>query len=1082
VPKKMDIKKGTFKIDGQVVEFSEGQYIIDVAEENGIYIPKLCYIKGMEPYGGCRLCLVKIVGRPGFPPSCATFAEDGMTVIANDEELKDLRTEIMKLILSEHPYSCLLCESNAHCESVRPSAYKAGKTFGCHFCANKNVCEIRKIVNHLGIKEVPYELVYKHHPLKRDDPFFEKDYNLCILCGRCIRVCNEVRGIGALNLINRGHDSKVATVFDIRSLDTNCQYCGACVDACPTGALDSKNTKWNMDYTSVKQSICGFCSLGCGFNYFCIQGRLVETKPDVNNVVNKGQACVIGRFCVTQFNNGKERLKYPLIRIGLDLIPSTWEDSYTKIAKNLKKYKPEEIAIIASPNLSNESAYILNKFAKEILNTENITINFNEKSINLFYKLVNDNLKLDLLSRSIPEIEYSNIIFLINANVQTTHPVLLVELINAKKQGAKIVSLNFPDTKLPLETKRVIDYEFTLSREEIISFLLIVNKKLIESTSQLSQNIENLERFHDWISKADSLNLKEEEQDKLNEILSFINETNNFNGTIILNLNSRATNEYLENLIGTVLNFNILTNGKFNIIPLWERGNTEGVFQNIYYNTKKSQDDILNELKNKEIKVLYLTERLNEPELFEHVEFLIVQDIYDSEIVQKANVILPACTYMEDSGSFINSELRLQKFYKSTHHIGDARPDWLIISELATYFNEIAKSSFEYSNSEEIYSEMINSNHLLTQIQTNDLTTKSNNQILFKPNVKQSYDYPLKNPLNLRYFNFRGEPVYKHVPDLDKLITYREGQGFEAEEIKEKLDSPPSKFKVLLNKEIIPNFYKLIIEAPLLAKKAKPGNFVILMNEETSERLPMTLSDWDPEEGTITIIYQEAGFSTREFTEIKEGDHLFSLVGPLGNEIPIKNYGTVLLGGGCYGIGGILPLAKALKAAGNYVIVILEARNKILFYLEEEYEKVADEIIYCTSDGSKGLKGKVDVGINYVINSGRKIDRSHFIGCNYMMMTASNTTKLKEIPTYVNLNTIMIDGTGMCGCCRLTLYEEDGEVTKFACVDGPAFNGHLINWEELFNRGDQFERPETEIYQTHSCKAIDKFMAGEDNE
>ena len=378
---------------------------------------------------------------------------------------------------------------------------------------------------------------------------------------------------------------------------------------------------------------------------------------------------------------------------------------------------------------------------------------------------------------------------------------------------------------------------------------------------------------------------------------------------------------------------------------------------------------------------------------------------------------------------------------------------------------------------------MINSNHVLELIQTNNLKTNSNNQILFKPNVEHQYNYPLKSPLSLRYFNFRGESVYKQVPDLDKLITYREGGKPEAQEIKEKKLLSPSKFKVLLNKEIIPNFYKLIIKAPLLAKKAKPGNFVILMNEETSERLPMTLTDWNLEEGTITIIYQEAGFSTREFTEIKEGDHLYSLVGPLGNAIPIKNYGTVLLGGGCYGIGGILPLAKALKAAGNYVIVILEARNKVLFYLDEEYEKVADEIIYCTSDGSKGLKGKVDVGINHVINSGRKINRSHFIGCNYMMMTASNTTKIKEpIPTYVNLNTIMIDGTGMCGCCRLTLYEEDGEVTKFACVDGPAFNGHLINWDELFNRGDQFELPETEIYQTHSCKAIDKFFTGADNE
>jgi NADH dehydrogenase/NADH:ubiquinone oxidoreductase subunit G len=1075
----MSNKKGTMEIDGKTVEFSEGQYILDVALENGIYIPSLCYIKGMTPYGGCRLCLVKIDGVKGFPPSCGILAEEGMKVTANDEELKELRTEIMKLILSEHPYSCLLCDNNEHCEKLRPSAYKAGRSFGCHFCANKNVCEIRKIMKYLDIKEVPYDIVYKNHPLKRDDPFYEKDYNLCILCGRCIRVCNEVRGIGALNLINRGHDSKVATVFDIKSLDTNCQYCGACVDVCPTGALDSKNTKWNKDYTSVKQSICGFCSIGCGFNYYCIQGRLIETLPDKDNIVNKGQACLIGRFCATQFNNGKGRLKYPLIRKGNDLIPSTWEDAYKKIAKNFKKYNPNEIAVIVSQNLSNESAYLLNKFAKEIIKTEKITTRFYDDSINLFYKLVKDNLKLDILPRSLPDVENSKIIVLINANIQFSHPILLVDLIKAKNKGAKIVALNFSDVKLSLETKRVVDYDLHLSREEIITFLLKLNKAYIENINPKPQNIEKLDDFISWLGKTELPELKKEDENIIKEISHYIG----LETTIILNLISRTTDTYLENLIGTVLNLNSLSTGKVNVIPLWERGNTEGVFQNIYYNTEKTQEEIIEEIKNREIKAVYLTERINKPQLYDYVEFIILQDIYDSDMVPNANVILPTCTYIEDSGSFINSELRLQKFSKSTHHTGNSKPDWKIISELAKYINDKDSKKFNYSNSQEIYLDMVKSNPVLKLVQEENLKSTSNNQILFKPDVGTQYNHPLKESLNLRYFNFRGEPVYNQVSDLDELINYREGQKPEPQEIKEKEVKSKSKFKVLLNQEIIPNFYKLIIEAPLLARKAKPGNFVILMREEVSERLPMTLTDWNTKEGTITIIYQEAGFSTRELTEIKEGDYLYSLVGPLGNAIPIANYGTVLLGGGCYGIGGILPIAKAMKAAGNYVIVILEARNKILFYLEDEYEKVADQIIYCTSDGSKGLKGKIDVGINHVINSGKKINRSHFIGCNYMMMTASNATKIEEpIPTYVNLNTIMIDGTGMCGCCRFTIYEDDKEITKFACVDGPAFNGHQIHWEELFNRGGQFERPETEIYQTHSCKAIDKLSLGEDNE
>ncbi len=1079
----MKSPKGTIEIDGNIVYFTEGQYILDVAEENGIYIPHLCYVKGMSPYGGCRLCLVKIEGIEGFPPSCAIIAKEGMKVTANDDELKELRTEIMKLILSEHPYSCLLCENNENCERLRPSAYKAGRTFGCHFCANKNVCEIRKIMKYLDIKEVPYDIVYKHHALKRDDPFFEKDYNLCILCGRCIRVCNEIRGIGALNLINRGHDSKVATVFDIKSLDTNCQYCGACIDVCPTGALDSKNTKWNMDYTSVQKSICGFCSIGCGFKYYCIQGRLIETRPDKKNVVNKGLACVIGRFCVTQFNNGKDRLKHPLIRKGDNLIPSTWEEAYKTIIKNLKKYTPEEIAVLISPNLSNESAFLLNIFAKNILKINKITTKLENSSINIFHKLIRDNLKLDLLPRSIIDIEFSDLIILINANIQITHPVLLVDLIKAKNKGAKILSLNFPDNKLPMETKRVIDYELYLSPEEIILFLFSFCKSITENLSQDSKNIENLDVFLNMIKNQKLPNVKAENQKVIEELLPYIKNIRKIKNTILLNLIPRTSNDYLEHLIGNILNLYILTNGNFNIIPLWERGNSEGVFHIINSNNVTNSDAILKDIKNHEIRVLYLTERLEEPELYEYVNFIILQDIYDSELVKMANIILPSCTYVEDSGSFVNSELRLQKFNKSTHHTGESKPDWRIISELAKQFDEKHSNEFEFSNSEQIHQEMLKSNPIIKQIDSENLKSKLGNQILFISNLNKQFTSPIKSPLNLKYFNYRGELVYNQVPDLNELINYREGHKPQIKETKEKEIVSESKFKVILNEEIIPNFYKLVIESPLIAQKARPGNFVILMKEEFSERLPMTLTDWDTKNGTITIIFQEAGFSTRELTEIEEGDYIYSIVGPLGNEIPIKNYGTVLLGGGCYGIGGILPLAKALKAAGNYVIVILEARNKILFYLEDEYEKVADEIIYCTSDGSKGLKGKIDVGINYILNSGKKIDRSHFIGCNYMMMTASNATKLKEpIPTYVNLNTIMIDGTGMCGCCRFTIYEGDKEVTKFACVDGPAFNGHKIHWEELFNRGDQFERPETEIYQTHSCKAIDKFISGDENE
>jgi len=1074
----MENDKPTLIIDEKVAQFSPGETILEVANRNEIYIPTLCHLESLEGYGACRLCLCKVndSGRTMIVPSCTTPAKEGMEIITKDEELQTLRTEIMKLILSEHPHSCLICEDKDKCEELRPSLQKSGRIFGCFSCPNKENCDVREIIDFLEIEDIPYNLDYKNYPLKREDPFIEKDYNLCILCGRCVRVCNELRGIGAINFVNRGHNTKVSTTLDLPSIETNCQFCGACVDVCPTGALSSKNTKWNTEYTEITTSTCGFCSVGCEFDYYSTHGNLVDSIPNNQNKVNNGQGCVLGRFCTSQFNNGKGRLKYPAYKSNNKHIPTSWSEIYEKVVKQLKKYHPDEIAVMISPNLTNESAYLFKKFSEEVLETDNVFLPLEETAIRTFYGLIEEKLHQRTISPTYQELAKSDIIFLINTDIQLTHPVLLTKLKKAKERGAKIISINLAKYELPLATRRLLDYDLNLSSKEIIHFILSFLKEYYEFFKE-SEKISKGDEFEALIRDIDIKSPTDRVDQMIHELLQIIDKKKNFQGTIICGLLKALSPEYIRELYGMLINLFILSKRNINVLPLWRSGNTEGVYHTVFSETQfMPGSEILKKISEGSIKALYLTERLNNRSLLDKLELVIFQDIYPSDDFQFADYVLPSCSFIEESGTYLNSEFKLREIRKSAHQKGNSKEDWKIICELASKFSNTKAENFKFSSSGEILEQIkiqMPDFGVPLSDRTENIEMKEN---FYTPQLPEEYPRPFYEVFSQKSFNFRGEPIYNQVADLRRLIEYRTEKANIAQEERLKDEEIPSQteFRVIHNEEVALNMYELVIKAPLIAKKARPSSFIIIMQHETSERIPLTLSNWSKKEGTITVYYQEAGFSTRELTEARNGDYLYSVVGPLGNEIELEKVGSVLLGGGCYGIGAIYPIARALKELGNRVIVILEARNERLFYLEDAFEILADEVVYCTSDGSKGLKGKIEHGITYALKNYGPFDRCHFIGCNIMMRNASETTKSQgKIPTLVNLNTIMIDGTGMCGGCRLTL-EKDGEkITKFACVDGPTFNGHIVDWDHLINRGERFDMREKEVFQTHACRAIE---------
>lgn len=243
------------------------------------------------------------------------------------------------------------------------------------------------------------------------------------------------------------------------------------------------------------------------------------------------------------------------------------------------------------------------------------------------------------------------------------------------------------------------------------------------------------------------------------------------------------------------------------------------------------------------------------------------------------------------------------------------------------------------------------------------------------------------------------------------------------------------------------NVVRMVVEAPLIARSRKPGHFVIVRACEGGERIPLTIADADPENGTITLVIQQIGVSTRKICALKVGEALIDVVGPLGKATHIEKVGTVVCCGGGVGVAPLLPIIKAMKQAGNRVVTVLAARTKELIILEEQVAPWSDEVIIMTDDGSYGRKGLVTEGVESVIKR-EKVDMVVTIGPAVMMKFVSLLTQKYNVPTMCSLNTIMVDGTGMCGACRVTV---DGK-TKFVCIDGPEFDAHKVNFDEMIMR------------------------------
>ncbi|HUW83779.1 MAG TPA: 2Fe-2S iron-sulfur cluster-binding protein [Phycisphaerae bacterium] len=349
----------TITMDGRQVRARAGQTVLEAALANGVDIPHVCYHAEIGPIGSCRLCIVEIEGVNGLPTSCTTPVADGMVVRTETEQINKLRRALLELLLLNHPTACLVCDKQELCLKYRYSPTKAGRTTGCNFCTNKDICDIRKLAERLGLTELTFPPSYQGRPLERSEPFIDRDYNLCVLCGRCVRTCRDVHGTAAVEFVDRGGRTRIAGPSDLPHADLQCRFCGACIDTCSTGALSDRYAKWRGAPERTEQTYCAFCPIGCPIAVRLRGDRAIGTGSVPGEDPTSRPLCALGRFAVAEFAAGTSRLAHPRMKRDGLWRRASWDDAVRAAAARLSQYKGSQTAVVVDASSSLEAQYLL---------------------------------------------------------------------------------------------------------------------------------------------------------------------------------------------------------------------------------------------------------------------------------------------------------------------------------------------------------------------------------------------------------------------------------------------------------------------------------------------------------------------------------------------------------------------------------------------------------------------------------------------------------------------------------------------------------------------------------------------------
>ena len=654
-------------IDNKKIAIQPNFTILQAARMNDIFIPSLCTLEHLPSYGACRLCIVEVDGLRGFPTSCTTPVEDGMVIRTDTAEIRSLRQEVLKLLLSEHPASCLFCTEQDECKQFQGTIRKVGVTTGCRYCPNDNRCELQEITESIGLTETSYPVYYRGFAVEKNDPFYDRDYNLCILCGRCVRVCNDIRMNGTLSFKQRGRLTTIGPAFDRTHLEAGCEFCGACVSSCPTGALSVKVSKWYGKPDAQIATTCNYCAVGCKLKLQVKNHGVIDILPDYDSSIDHGLICVKGRFAVPEYVHSPLRYGVPKEMTLMGYNDISWDQAITLAAEKLTGVKPDDCLFLVSPQLSNEDLFTAQQFIRNLIGSENIASSL---MIELGDDLGNF-LDLALGSESVDIIEAAQGILTVGFDSLYGYSPIGVNIKKAARGGACFAVINNADTNLDLLSEAI----FQTDDKQWADIL----ESLIADTPKRKQG-KGVSGFNkEWVGDIENVSKR---FSALSEKIVVVGEGAIHaagRGTVFQTL-IKMRNKYGWKII--------VAHSYTNLKGMFAMGVFPGIMPGDALNNivqGKSIDvkaDLTRIDMKKRKKVIYIIGETSVDTL-PACDFLIYQNALPPQSSRLPDLILPISLFTESDGTLTNGEGMILPVKKAIEPYMESKPDWWIFKSIA---------------------------------------------------------------------------------------------------------------------------------------------------------------------------------------------------------------------------------------------------------------------------------------------------------------------------------------------------------------------------------------------------------------